>query len=365
MPPDVTSDLISQLESKAASAPDSGSKIKAYFELGNAHSTQASYEKAISSFEQIIHIASQEKDDLMKAGGFLEMGRTYNAVQEFNKSLRCLNRSLHIFNNLAQKEKVIDTLRTMGVVYTQVGYKETAEQSFTEAVSMLPDIENEMLKAELYIDYANFLCQQRKFDEGIANLEKSEKILESLGDNIRLARVHNSLGMAQLDQIQDRKSGASGDLSHKASVHFQKSIELSESVGFSQGIDYAMVNLAHSLAEEGLLERAREVNEQARRRVEKHNPNLLLGTSSNEAIILKGEKKFDKARIEMDTAILGYSDLDMADNEALILIEKGFLELEVGEKDAAREAFQRASRLFESMAYYIEVERIEELLKTL
>ncbi|MCD4794734.1 MAG: CHAT domain-containing protein [Bacteroidales bacterium] len=157
---------------------------KTYNNLGNVYKRQGKYSKAIECYNEAVKIIINsnifEKDKYcLLADKYYNIAIVYFHINNFNNSIKYYYKSLSIKKEY--KQKGIDNVYfNLAQCYTKLNYQKKADYYFNQAIKLRKKLFGKTYyrMAPLYMNYGNFLREQKKIQKAKFYLLNAKTIYE-------------------------------------------------------------------------------------------------------------------------------------------------------------------------------------------
>jgi predicted ATPase/class 3 adenylate cyclase len=257
---------------------------EAYNALGDIHSLQGAYAKAIKDYDAMYQIS---KDVVARATAKRKKANVYFHQSKFDDALDILNDAKKIVKEKSPGAVVeqAEIYQLRGAIYEVKGLTSEAQKEIEMALSLIekvkPSNQLKNVRANGFTSLGGIFRSRGDYDEAIEMYKKSKTLLQELNNKRGIANVTYQLGIVYhlkgdyqkaieftkqgltiLEEIGDKKGIAttSGNLGviysylgnyTKALKYHQKNLTISEEIGDRRGIGMVSSNLAKIYLTEG------------------------------------------------------------------------------------------------------------------
>ncbi len=213
--------------------------------IGDAYYYQSYWSKALAYYQLSLETSKKNKDNYGIARAYCSLGYTYFVQGHFNKAINYLEKGLA---TPAVEDNSLKALLfiNLGDVYTREGRWEKAIEHLEKAVAIATDNEDLYYTGRATISLGLVYYRQGETKEAISYTEKAIEIFEELGDKKYLAIAFNDLAIALSKQGKFEE----------ALRRERRSIELKRELGLSHSLAYSYTEIAQIYLADGQLDKA-------------------------------------------------------------------------------------------------------------
>ena len=140
-------------------------------------------------------IAKDLKNEKMQALIYLDYGKYFNIIGEFDNSLQYLNKAKEYFQAHNAKKKLASALNNMGVTHEKMGNYNEALESYIDCLTIYETINDSAGLAKTYLNLGLLYYRQNDFKKCGEYYNKSLELKIKLKDKEGTALVYNNLGI--------------------------------------------------------------------------------------------------------------------------------------------------------------------------
>jgi tetratricopeptide (TPR) repeat protein len=225
--------------------------------FGREYTARGRFAEAIEAFDNALIVAIWLRDNGAIAAQYHNRGATYSKMAEYDKALHDLRYALLIDEMYGNNDALSSTINTIGTVQMQTGHYAEAMASFNQAAALTQGLKGEHAIAPL----TNLAAIYQDLGDTQRAIELNNRVVtlaEGELDHGLLATAHNNLGTIYRDH---------GDYG-AARYHFTKAIEIAQRMHDSAGEAVFRFNLAFLQFQNGEIQPAGAMLEQARKAAE-------------------------------------------------------------------------------------------------
>jgi tetratricopeptide (TPR) repeat protein len=256
-------------------------------------------------------------------------------VDEYNKGLDCLNRSLKIFKELREPLAEAHVHRAIGALERMRGNNAAAARRLELALGAFRENDDPIGLADTLFSLGALRRDQGRDDEALAYYEQALRIEDQLGNRFNQGLLMCSIGSSLI--AQGRLNEARAALARGLTVAGENENVAAFAMAFLGEAD-ALAGDTETAASH--LAAALEIFQRARDRYGEAVTLRILGE------LHRIRCEFDQASKMLDRALELWDQIDAPHWRARTLVSLGLLELSQGNRAAARAAWQSAEDLF-------------------
>ncbi len=310
----------------------------------------------IDYFKQMLELADELKNDLMRAEAYRSMGHIHREKNEWDDAINCMETAMKISEAAKDFHGLGDAVRGRGWIDWRFGKFDTAIGYFKKALSTAEAIGDVRVMASCYIDLGNVYGDKGDFHKGIEYYEKSEKLLEEIGDFFELARVLNNVGETYKEQ----------GLLEKSTEFYEKCIAVSDKSKNMIMLAFGYQNGAEVYARLGKLDKAKLYADKAMELGNKINDKFLIaGTLGVYGIIHRKKKEWDQALQSFNDAVAILTEINVPYYIAEKSQEIAFMFKDKGDKESAIQYFKKALDIYQKLGAVAMIEKVNAQLESL
>lgn len=144
---------------------------------GNCHYHSARYEKAIEFYQKGNQLASQMDEGWKQAVILSSIGSSYNELLKFDLSLQYQLQSLKLAEEAKDSSIIANTLTNIGTVYFLMNEIEKSKKYTLASIRIYQKLNQKYFLSTVYLNMAQNLIQQLKFDSANILLEQTKDLL--------------------------------------------------------------------------------------------------------------------------------------------------------------------------------------------
>ena len=300
---------------------------------GQIRDIQGDWDEAIIHFQEILNLASIDRDRRIIADVKRRMGSIMLRRGEFGQANEYLQEGRKLAEECDDIHTLVDIFYDMGGLHERTGENDLAIEFFKKSRELAHSIGEEMGEGRAL--YGIGRVYENLLDYGTAIQFKKEalSVLEKIGDANETAKVSTSLG-------NDLR--AIGDMNNSLKYQ-EKAINLAQSVGDLTTLGYAFSNAAASYLEMGVLGESEELIDRASDIFSKLDDRIMVSTMHLYRGYLYSKKKdWEWAKDEFQTSLTILRKLGVPVKLSYWLYEIGQVYLQNDDEEEAIVLFEEA-----------------------
>lgn len=204
--------------------------------IGIAYYLKGDYETCLPLYQQALDLYEKIGDDAGRGETLKEMGNYFKRLKRYDKALQQLEQSAALCAAALDTNCLTAALDIKAVVLIEQGRLKEAQEVLLQEQALLERNGNERALSYTLSNLADVAIGQKRFEEAAALLARSTEIRQGIGDATGVAINTNNTGEMYL------RSGQAA----KAKVYFEKTIEMSSAIGFTDLQRHAMQMLSET-----------------------------------------------------------------------------------------------------------------------
>lgn len=235
---------------------------------GQIQDIQGDWDEAINNFQEILRLASADRDRRIIADVNRRVGSIMLRRGEFASASVYLQEGQRLAEEGDDIHTLVDIFYDMGGLHERTGENDLAIEFFNRSRELAHSIGEEMGEGKALYGIGRVYENLLDYDMAIKFKKEALLVLEKIGDANEIAKVSTSLG-------NDLR--ALGDMDN--SIKYQeKAINLAQSVGDLTTLGYAFSNAAASYLEMGVLGESEELIDRASDIFSKLDDRIMMST---------------------------------------------------------------------------------------
>lgn len=309
-------------------------QIRILLQLSSIAYTLSDHANAEKYAEQAIETARAEQLENLATAGLLDAGNTYFTRGELKEAENKFKQALARAETNEWQSTIARAKLSLGSLYLQQSDSVEAIKYLQPALDFYQKngYKKETLQAQLAFGYA--ADQTGNYDAAIKAFSEQLQTAEEKGDKSLVYYTHAAIGLVFIHQ----------EKFSDALVHYDKSLELSKSLGLEQKSGYSLLNRGQSLWNLGRYDEAREALDSAAKiagEKESDDKQLLAWTHLVRAQSDLSENNYKSALAESQKAIdLGGQEIKEIIIQATFI--QGLAKFRSGDKIAGTELCRKA-----------------------
>jgi tetratricopeptide (TPR) repeat protein/AAA+ ATPase superfamily predicted ATPase len=235
---------------------------------GQIHDIQGDWDEAIDHFEEILRLASAERDRRIIADINRRVGSIMLRRGEFAQASEYLEEGQRLAEEGNDIHTLVDIFYDMGGLNERTGENDLAIEFFKRSRELAHSIGEEMGEGKALYGIGRVYENLLDYDTAIEFKKEALLVLEKIGDANETAKVSTSLG-------NDLR--ALGDMDNSLKYQ-EKAINLAQSIGDLITLGYAFSNAAASYLEMGVLGESEELIDRASDIFSKLDDRIMIST---------------------------------------------------------------------------------------
>ena len=314
------------------------------------------WQDGIEYYKQMLALADELKNNLMRAEAYRSMGHIYREKNEWEDAKTNLETAIKISEEIKDQHGLGDAIRGRGWIEWRLGNLEKAIEYFKDALSNAEGAGDNRVIASCYIDLGNVYGDKGEFEKAIEYYSKSEKLLEAQGDYFELARVYNNVGETYKEQ----------GMLEKAVEYYEKCIQTSEKSKNMILLAFGYQNCAEVYARMDKLDNAKEYADKAMvlgKRIE--DKFLIAGVLGVYGIISRKKKDWENAEKSFSEAISILDEINVPYYIAEKSQEMAYMFKDKGDKESSIFYFRKALEIYKKLGAVGMIEKVNAQLEIL
>ena len=187
--------------------------------------------------DQAYLLTEELNNDKWEAHVFLNYGKYYNIIGEFEKSLQFLNKAKEYYISHNYNTSLATTLNNMGVTHEKMGNYNDAMESYIECLTIYDTLNDSLNIAKTYLNLGLLYFRQEDYKKCGEYYNKSLELRIKLDDKVGMALVYNNLGILNY-YLEDYDN---------VSNYFEMAYKTYKEMGYRRQEAMALANLAEIL----------------------------------------------------------------------------------------------------------------------
>jgi len=261
---------------------------------GRTFETVGNFPKALKYYENAYGRSQEIGDKRHESLALCRLGYVNEEVGEIEDVERYMYEALDACMATKDDSLMVEVLRGMGRMHWKKSEHEKGRKRYMKALEILEKHRDPDMLGTIMIDLANIHWDGDDFHSAIKYGDSAVKILTEEGDLKELARAHQTLGLAHesLGEYDESR------------VHFEKALEINESLNHIRASIYTKINLAHTLAMDRKMGRAESTMSHVKDQVIQYDlKNMLQKVFRVEAMIAEDRGDPSKADYYFEKAL--------------------------------------------------------------
>lgn len=300
---------------------------------GQIYDIQGDWDRAVASFEEILKVASPERDRRIMADIKRRIGSILLRRGTFTEALHFLDEGKKLAEEGGDVHTLVDVFYDLGGLCERTGENNQAIDYFSRSGEMARSIGEEKGEGRALYGMGRVYGNLLDYETAIRYKKESLNVLEKIGDANEIAKVSTSLG----DDLR-----CIGDMD--SSLKYQeKAISLAQSVGDLPTLGYAFSNAAASYLEMGIIGESEELIERASDIFAKLNDGIMISTMHlYRGYLYSMKNNWDWAKDEFTTCLTLLRAMDVPIKLCHWLFEIGQVYIENDDEEEAMGLFEEA-----------------------
>ncbi len=201
-------------------------------------------DKALKYFKKAFNIARKVNDEELLGGLYFNMALAYSKKQEYNKSLRSLERSYIIFKKLKDTVSMVMYLQNTGRVYYHLNRIDLAKSRLMQAIQSAKVLKLNSTLGSCYLSLAYIYLDQNEYQLAVSSISEGLKYSKSLN-----ARTMDNDFVRLSYELELKRKNYQKALKYLSLVYQNDSLDLNKNL--SSNIDF---NSRHYLQQQKIQE---------------------------------------------------------------------------------------------------------------
>lgn len=204
--------------------------------IGIAYYLKGDYETCLPLYQQALDLYEKIGDDAGRGETLKELGNYFKRLKRYDKALQQLEQAAQLCSGARDTNCLTAALDIKAVVLIEQGRLGDAKEVLLYEQALLERNGNDRALSYTLSNLADVAIGQKRFDDAAALLARSTDIRQRMGDAAGVAINTNNTGEMYLHSGQ----------ADKAKPYFEKTIEMSSAIGFTDLQRHAMQMLAET-----------------------------------------------------------------------------------------------------------------------
>ncbi|WP_417886657.1 tetratricopeptide repeat protein [Zunongwangia sp.] len=256
--------------------------------LALGYKNMAEYPKAMDNFLKCLHFAEKENNKEEQANAYQNISTLYILQKDYKKAAENLDRAAALFRELKDDDGVLTTLFNFANILKEQGKFDEARKHYQTVLKYRKREGNKAVIAYVNINLSQMLVDEKKYQQAIVALKKTENLLEALQFKSDIAIVYNDLGLCE------RKLGKT----KQAIFYFEKALKIGEEQTLLQYNSEIYTNISHLYQEQKNYKKALIFYQKSVKAEEQHN------TLNKEKYVAKLQERYETQLKEAQIKLL-------------------------------------------------------------
>jgi len=173
-----------------------------YFQLGNVAAGQQSFEQAIAYYLKALQIFEAVGDLYKAASCYSNLGISAQQKQQFDNAKTYYRKAIQIYEEIGDEYSTAGSYHNLGLIAEAEGKIEDAINFYYKSLQIKETYGEYYRAGSDYQNLGNVALNQRQFDDAIAYYQKALQGYEAAGDEYNLTDIYLQLGTTAQEQQQ-------------------------------------------------------------------------------------------------------------------------------------------------------------------
>ena len=166
--------------------------------IGRTHAYRGDPTKALAALENALKMMEAMEDPRATAKALANLGGMHAMLNDFDKAAACVRTAFGLFEGLGDQAGMANQLANLGRLYARHGKKKEARESMEQALALHEKQQRPLQIARTLADLGRLVSNLGEMEKGVEHMERALRIVGELGDDGELARIHHTVGRADL-----------------------------------------------------------------------------------------------------------------------------------------------------------------------
>lgn len=157
--------------------------LQVYYWVGEQKMTENEFQQASAFFTKAAALANQGKNLTMISDSYAELAYSLTREGKFSQAVTACERAIEADTRLGDKDRLVISLNTMGIIYNMSRQSEEAEKYILRSLQMAKELNDTTKIALRYGTMSDIYMAQGRFDDALASAQEAFR-LDSLSGNV-------------------------------------------------------------------------------------------------------------------------------------------------------------------------------------
>ncbi len=349
-------DLQRQIEELQEASPESSLLITLYNNLGEAYQRDYEYAQALAAYEAALELAKAKNNLAGQARSFRNLGNSLRYSGRSYQAIDYYEQSVEIARKIRDRYGEADSLSNLGDAYYEMGQYQQDTDYQQQALKLFRVLKNKKSEAQILNKMGSTYNALGEYQLALNSLQKALEIAHQIGDRKGEGNALGNLGNAYSALAQPEKD-----------INFQQQwLTVAREIGDRRGEAKALMNLGSTYMSLGQYQQAIDFEQQsleiAREIGDRQSESSSLGNLGNAYYSLgQYQQAIDFQRQSLEIK----REIGDRNGEAISQLNTGISLAKLNENTDARDAFEAARALFESLELPHMVEECDQQISAL
>jgi len=193
------------------------------------------YDEALNKNQEALRFWDEINDKLGIASAYNGIGRIYEELGDYDNAFEYYRKSLNLYQEIGKSSEIVTTTLHLGDIYLKKElYDKALEYYFRAELIGKALSNNNKLNAIILGSIGEAYNDKGDYLKALDYVQKSLKVLKSLGDKMMLSKSYTQLGLIYLNVLDYQKSLA----------YFKDGLEIAEEINFKYQINDCNLHLS-------------------------------------------------------------------------------------------------------------------------
>ena len=314
--------------------------------IGRSHEALGDYDRALEHLERGLEISRQIESKIDAAASLSNIGTLHHNRADHERALDCFTRSLWLFSQVGDLKGIANSHNNLGIVYRLKDDLDRASDCYRRAIDIFSRLNDQQGIATSMNNLSSCLEHEGKYNEA---LDYSFRALD------KRKKSRSSSGMAFSYYRIGKIYQAKGEL-EKAATYAEKSLQIRVEIGERLGMAYTRLLLAEVDVSRGRYAESLQLGEAAMK--DFHGIENEVGTLLTREVLARvhlrvGDLKGARAMLEDVLVESGKRQQTILTGHCLLSLSR--IHAQVGDYPKSRSLLSRAEKLYRSLQNQREV----------
>ncbi len=221
--------------------------VQKYLDISSLYQMTGDVDSLLYYSERAYEVSEQNKLDELMAHSLNHIGSYYNYTGDYSRALEYFHRALPLYMEEKDSLRVSSIYENIGKTHKDLGNYSNAITYLLKATQMLERNENLDIRPSIYTTLGSIFYRMKDYRSMLRYLIQSQQMLE----DERVLTTEHAILFNEFGKYHD----GTGDLK-SAKKNFQKTVDISNEIGWKLGVSTGLSNLADIFYLEGDLDKA-------------------------------------------------------------------------------------------------------------